>query len=211
MIGLDLGAHDAISVSGRALPACRRLWPLSSAAATRSGSEGQAIPYGCSRRVQVGKSGRDQTSDRKSNLYQSVDGASSLHDALSRSVGPRKRSKAEFCRAGSNGKDDAHRAQYAICTAFYGISPRRYRDFFEKSLRKNKATGKSQEWLGPKNEPRPILDIKVPIYLPLEKYVEEALQKSKSRAIAALDAAKTVQGALNEEEEIQPIEKTTST
>jgi deoxycytidylate deaminase len=96
-------------------------------------------------------------------------------------------------------------------THFYGISPRRYRDFFEKSLRKNKATGKSQEWLGPKNEPRPILDIKVPIYLPLEKYVEEALQKSKSRAIAALDAAKTVQGALNEEEEIQPIEKTTST
>jgi deoxycytidylate deaminase len=85
-------------------------------------------------------------------------------------------------------------------THFYGISPRRYRDFFEKSLRKNKITGKSQDWLGPKNEPKPILDVKVAIYLPLEKYVEEALQKSKSRAIAALENAKTVQSALNEEE-----------
>ena len=47
----------------------------------------------------------------------------------------------------------------------------------------------------------PILDVKVAIYLPLEKYVEDALLKSKSRAIAALDAAKTVQGALDEEEE----------
>jgi hypothetical protein len=89
-------------------------------------------------------------------------------------------------------------------THFYGISPRRYRDFFEKSLRKSKATGKSQEWLGPQNEPRPILDVKVPIYLPLEKYVEEALHKSRSMAVAALDAAKTVQGALNEEGEGQP-------
>jgi tRNA(Arg) A34 adenosine deaminase TadA len=85
-------------------------------------------------------------------------------------------------------------------THFYGISPRRYRDFFEKSLRKNKATGRAQEWLGPKNEPRPILDVKVLIYLPLEKYVEEALQRNKSRAVAALDIAKTVEGALREEE-----------
>jgi hypothetical protein len=30
------------------------------------------------------------------------------------------------------------------------------------------------------------------------------LQKNRSRAIAALDAARTVQGALNEEEEGQP-------
>jgi deoxycytidylate deaminase len=89
-------------------------------------------------------------------------------------------------------------------THFYGISPRRYRDFFEKSLRKNKATGKSQEWFGLNNEPRPILDVKVAIYLPLEKYVEDSLQKNKSSAISALDAAKTVQSALNEEEEGQP-------
>ncbi len=98
-------------------------------------------------------------------------------------------------------------------THFYGISPRRYRDFFEKSLRKSKTTGKSQEWLGPQNEPKPILDVKVAIYLPLEKYVEDALQKNRSIAVAALNAAKTVQGALNEEEESQPsdrdIEKTT--
>lgn len=85
-------------------------------------------------------------------------------------------------------------------THFYGIAPRRYRDFFEKSLRKNKATGKAQEWLGPKNEPRPILDIKIPIYLPLEKYVEDALQKSKSRAVAALEAEQMVKKALKDEE-----------
>ena len=103
------------------------------------------------------------------------------------------------------GSSRVHYANYQKTkfTHFYGISPRRYRDFFEKSLRKNKVTGKSQDWLGPKNEPRPILDVKIPIYLPLERYVEEALQKSKSRAVAAVSAARTVQSALEQDEGVQ--------
>lgn len=98
------------------------------------------------------------------------------------------------------GSSRVHYANYekAKFTHFYGISPRRYRDFFEKSLRKNKVTGKSQDWLGPKNEPRPILDVKIAIYLPLERYVEEALQKSKSRALEALAVAQKVQVALEQ-------------
>jgi deoxycytidylate deaminase len=101
------------------------------------------------------------------------------------------------------GSSRVHYANYEKTkfTHFYGISPRRYRDFFEKSLRKNKVTGKSQEWLGAKNEPRPILDVKIAIYLPLEKYVEEALQKSKSRALEALADAQKVQGALEQADE----------
>lgn len=82
---------------------------------------------------------------------------------------------------------------------FHGISPRRYRDFFEKSLRKNKATGEFQEWIGPRNEPRPILDVKVAIHLPLEKYVEDTLEKSKSLALSALHTANVVSEAMNDE------------
>jgi hypothetical protein len=100
------------------------------------------------------------------------------------------------------GSSRVHYANYKKTkfTHFYGISPRRYRDFFEKSLRKNKTTGKSLDWFGSRNEPRPILDVKVPIYLPLEKYVEEALQRSKSRAQEALAVAKTVRAALDEDD-----------
>lgn len=55
----------------------------------------------------------------------------------------------------------------------------------EKSLRKNKITGKSQDCIGPRNELRPILGIKVgAIYLPLDKCVEEALQEGKATAFA---------------------------
>jgi deoxycytidylate deaminase len=98
-----------------------------------------------------------------------------------------------------------HYANYnkAKFTHFHGISPRRYRDFFEKSLRKDRATGRSQAWIGSKNEPRPIFDVKVPIYLPLEKYVEEALRKSKETAVATLVAETTVRDAMKEEETVQ--------
>ena len=80
---------------------------------------------------------------------------------------------------------------------FHGISPRRYRDFFEKSVRKDKATGKAQDWLGLSNEPQPILDIKIPLYLPLERYAERDLEVSAATAIAALKATTTVETALN--------------
>lgn len=85
---------------------------------------------------------------------------------------------------------------------FFGISPRRYRDFFEKSSRKNKFTGKAQDWVSANNEPRPILDIKLPIYLPLENYVEEALEKNKQIAQTALSTAALVDQALNSDSDV---------
>ncbi|MDD1533809.1 MULTISPECIES: anti-phage dCTP deaminase [unclassified Bradyrhizobium] len=99
------------------------------------------------------------------------------------------------------GSSRVHYAKYKKTkfTHFFGISPRRYRDFFEKSLRKNKASGRAQEWLGPKNEARPILDVKVAIYLPLEKYVEDALRKSEVLAIEALRTERTVKKVMEDE------------
>ena len=110
------------------------------------------------------------------------------------------------------GSSRVHYANYKKTkfTHFFGISPRRYRDFFEKAQRKNKATGKFQEWLGPENQPRPILDVKVAIYLPLEKYVEEDLQRSKSRALAALSTAQTVSHALEEVDNAKDLSNGTS-
>ena len=66
---------------------------------------------------------------------------------------------------------------------FHGISPRRYRDFFEKQRRKDKS-GKAEEW--PDNKRAPILDVKLPIYLPLEGYVQKALALSVAKAKALL-------------------------
>lgn len=66
---------------------------------------------------------------------------------------------------------------------FHGISPRRYRDFFEKSRRKDK-NGRAEEWLDSKK--RPILDVKLPIYLPLEGYAQKALKLSVAKARAVL-------------------------
>ena len=48
---------------------------------------------------------------------------------------------------------------------FHGISPRRYRDFFERSKRKDEL-GKAQEWVF--GVPKPILEFKLPIYTALE-------------------------------------------
>ncbi|MGA7993560.1 MAG: deaminase, partial [Bradyrhizobium sp.] len=89
------------------------------------------------------------------------------------------------------GTTRVHFANYkkAKFVHFYGISPRRYRDFFEKSVRKDKATGKAQEWMGPTYKPRPIFDVKLPIYLSFEKYVEASLQKSKRQAQSVIAAA----------------------
>lgn len=77
-------------------------------------------------------------------------------------------------------------------THFHGISPRRYRDFFEKSLRKDKKTGKALLWVWPDDTPKPILDIKIPMYLPLEHYVETSLVESKASAKAEIEMARTV-------------------
>jgi deoxycytidylate deaminase len=57
---------------------------------------------------------------------------------------------------------------------FHGISPRKYRDFFERNRRKDK-NGKAQEWVF--GEPKPIFDIKLPIYTALELYVQKAIDR----------------------------------
>jgi deoxycytidylate deaminase len=68
---------------------------------------------------------------------------------------------------------------------FHGISPRRYRDFFEKGRRKD-GNVKAEEW--PTDDRLPILDVKLPIYLPLEGYVQKALARSSATARRATAA-----------------------
>ena len=52
---------------------------------------------------------------------------------------------------------------------FYGVSPRRYREVFERLKRKNDEDGKLLEYKG--GEACPIIDIKYPFYANLEAYV----------------------------------------
>ncbi|WP_417413517.1 anti-phage dCTP deaminase [Hoeflea sp.] len=63
---------------------------------------------------------------------------------------------------------------------FYGVTPRRYREFFERKKRKDE-NGILEEYMGGKKSP--FLDIKSPFYAQLEDTVLESLQ----RAIRQLD------------------------
>jgi hypothetical protein len=54
---------------------------------------------------------------------------------------------------------------------FYGISPRRYRELFERSGRKDHA-GTFQEWKNGMKQP--IIDLKFPFYMSLEGHVLES-------------------------------------
>jgi hypothetical protein len=54
---------------------------------------------------------------------------------------------------------------------FHGISPRRYREMFERMNRKD-SDGKFWEWMN--NVKQPIIDIKFPFYMELEKKVYDA-------------------------------------
>lgn len=55
---------------------------------------------------------------------------------------------------------------------FYGITPRRYRDLFERDSRKTE-DGFLQEWRD--GQKRPIIDIRAPVYLQLESATMEAV------------------------------------
>ncbi len=69
--------------------------------------------------------------------------------------------------------------------AFHGVSPRRYRDLFERKKRKNDL-GVFQPWK--KGTRTVIVDIKLPVYLQLEGYVINAvLDPSLGRAGISLD------------------------
>ena len=61
---------------------------------------------------------------------------------------------------------------------FHGISHRRYRELFERGRRKD-LDGKFEEWSNPLKDgeqikPRPIIDLKFPFYLELEKTIIKA-------------------------------------
>jgi len=58
---------------------------------------------------------------------------------------------------------------------FYGVTPRRYREFFERKKRKNES-GVLEEYMGGKKVP--FLDIKSPFYAQLEDTVLESLQRA---------------------------------
>jgi deoxycytidylate deaminase len=60
---------------------------------------------------------------------------------------------------------------------FMGISPLRYRDFFEKGRRKDKATGKIVRWAGGIGVP--IVEIYHPVYINLETIVSSELKDDK--------------------------------
>ena len=60
---------------------------------------------------------------------------------------------------------------------FMGISPLRYRDFFEKGRRKDKGTGKIVRWAGGIGVP--IVEIYHPVYINLETIVSSELKEDK--------------------------------
>jgi hypothetical protein len=55
---------------------------------------------------------------------------------------------------------------------FYGVSPRRYREIFERSRRKADDDGSFQEYAG--GRPAPIVDIRYPFYNDLEVHFTKA-------------------------------------
>lgn len=65
---------------------------------------------------------------------------------------------------------------------FFGVTPRRYREVFERSRRKNDEDGSFQDYVN--GEPAPIINIKYPFYHQLEDYITgramEALEKVAS-------------------------------
>jgi hypothetical protein len=72
---------------------------------------------------------------------------------------------------------------------FFGITPRRYREIFERRKRKD-VDGNFESYIG--GSPRPFMDIRLPLYPQLEdevlKSVEERLQNVESHKFFEEDA-----------------------
>jgi deoxycytidylate deaminase len=60
---------------------------------------------------------------------------------------------------------------------FYGVSPRRYREIFERLKGRKDRTGVLIEYAG--GNAQPIIDIKVPFYQLLERYLSKSIQSLK--------------------------------
>jgi len=75
------------------------------------------------------------------------------------------------------GGDRGHYQKYpaAEFEHFYGVSPRRYREIFERSKRKDDSNGTFIEYSG--GEPMPIIAIEYPSYADLETYITDRAMK----------------------------------
>jgi hypothetical protein len=72
---------------------------------------------------------------------------------------------------------------------FDGVSPRRYRELFERFSRKNRDTGDFVEWINGKKQP--IIDLKFPFYMTLEAAIlrsTTAYLKKIGMTVSALEA-----------------------
>jgi deoxycytidylate deaminase len=58
---------------------------------------------------------------------------------------------------------------------FCGVTPRRYREIFERGKRKKDKDGSFVEYMN--NEPSPIVDIKLPFYVQLEDFITDGAMK----------------------------------
>ncbi|MGY3532285.1 hypothetical protein [Bradyrhizobium sp. USDA 4452] len=79
---------------------------------------------------------------------------------------------------------------------FDGVSPRRYRELFERISRKNKDTGDFVEWIDGKKQP--IIDLKFPFYMILKTAIlrsTTAYLKKIGMTVSALEARSDSNGA----------------
>jgi hypothetical protein len=61
------------------------------------------------------------------------------------------------------------------------VSPRRYRELFERSKRKNSVDGKFVDYAG--GEAQPIIDIKYPFYAQLEEYITNSAMSELRKVV----------------------------
>jgi hypothetical protein len=81
---------------------------------------------------------------------------------------------------------------------FAGVSPRRYRDLFERGKRKDK-NGKFREWM--KVPPQPFFDLKLPIWCTLEDFVAHNISDQMKSAIQKLKKMQLNDAVWEEQEE----------
>lgn len=74
---------------------------------------------------------------------------------------------------------------------FFGVTPRRYRDLFERAKRKS-TTGEFQQYRN--GLKRPFVDIKAPFYYELEKYVIRSTIEDLTRRVKKRKTATSVKG-----------------
>lgn len=112
--------------------------------------------------------------------------------------------------------EGADRGKYAKSPAvafehFDGVSPRRYRELFERTSRKNKDTGAFLGWIN--GVKRPIVDLKFPFYLKLETSILESVTAYLAQIRMPLSALETIEskGANTTKDKIKDTPLTRST